>query len=160
MNFNVAVLLLFHVALFIATLVDIIKEISINKKVTLITYFKIYYFVFLITPPIFILLNFNSDLLVYYASKEILYYYSTFAIITMFYLVLCIFSSKKKINSVKSEYKYIIDGNSKYLLFVNVVFALVGFASLMLWTKAYGRPWDMIKYANKVRSGYIVDHNP
>ena len=46
MNFNVAVLLLFHVALFIATLVDIIKEISINKKVTLITYFKIYYFVF------------------------------------------------------------------------------------------------------------------
>lgn len=160
MNSNIAFLLLFHIALFIVALTDIIKEISINKKVILITYFKIYYFIFLIVPPIFILLNFNSDYLVYYNTREILYYYSTFFIIGMFYLFICIFSKKRKSSIADGEYKYSLDSSSKYMLFVNILFSMIGLISLLLWTKAYGRPWDMIKYANKVRSGYVVVNNP
>lgn len=42
----------------------------------------------------------------------------------------------------------------------SIIILIIGFISLLLWTKAYGSPFDIIPYAQFLRSGYSPIYNP
>ena len=160
-NFDIIFLVFLYVILSLLLIITIIKNIKEHKKITIYIFFLIYFLlVYGITPIVSILYIHIKDIInSYYFTKDVSYYYLLF-FITIIFLFLFLFfykllSKVNKKNLIKKE----INVQSNSFFITTLFISLLGIVSLVLWTKAYGKPWDIIKYANAIRSGYSPIYN-
>ena len=154
---KVIILIILYFLFSIPLLIHILNSINKEKKISLISFFKIYYLLYFGIIPIITILNLSDTKL--YFSMNIKYYYLSFFISTIFYILFHFFSKinfkNNKINNEKKE----INVDSDRFFYINLLISVIGFASLLLWTKAYGNPWNMIEYGNLIRSGNVPIFN-
>ena len=153
-NYDIILLVIAYLTFTICVMYRILKQIATDKKIKLMTFINLYYMIYYCIVPIFSIINIynNYEFNYYYLSFERKYYYIYFFISIIFYI--CINFIWKAIHKEnKKHLVYKIDIDTKKFLLITVLFTLIGGGALLLWTKAYGKPWDMIKYSTMVRSG-------
>ncbi len=137
-------------------------KINIDKKITIKSFFELYYLLVYGMVPIvsIIYINQNSYINYYFFTNNTSYYYYLFVISVIFYLLflaycyLLKYTKKMEKPNVK-----IIDVSSSKFFVSTIIISLIGIISIVMWTKVYGMPWDIIKYANIIRSGKSTIYN-
>lgn len=154
------ILIIIYSLFFAIILTGILKRIKREEKISIISFFEIYYMLFYIFVPTIVLVFFESiELKIPFFSYSRKYFYCALIFSIIFYIA---FSCSLKIKLKKRrcyEEKQLINTNSVNFLIANIIITFIGMISIYLWTKAYGKPWDIIKYASRIRSGHVVIYN-
>ena len=153
---DISLLVILYSIFGLFVLSNVYIEIKKNKKIELNTFFELYIFlVYSIAPIVSVLfINVNDLINSYYFTEKIGYYYLLYVITVIFYLIYYFFIKLFSKKEYYTKQKKTIDISSNSFFFVNILISVIGLVSLVLWTKAYGKPWDIIKYASAIRSGY------
>ncbi len=140
---------------------DFVRDINNDQKIKTFSYIKIFYFISYCVTPILSIIFYSPSTLSYkYISTNVKYFYLSYLISIVFYLLLkksYDLLKKVKVNDNKANYQLNI--NSTRFLMVSFMFLIIGSLSVYLWVKVYGYPFGMFKYASSIRSGIITIYN-
>lgn len=157
---NSTVLVVLYLILSVVILYGVFCRIKKHSFISLKSFFELYFFLVYGLTPIISLVSFQNpdNVHEFYFTMEPKYYYFLFAITVLFYAVYkfsaFFFEHRKSTNRLTTDKKTKwIDVSSNRFFFVTLILSLIGLISLFLWSKAFGFPWDVIKYANAIRSG-------
>lgn len=164
---NQIILIILYLILSIFMIYSIYSNIKKDKMICIHTFFEIYFLIIYGITPIIYISSFNSsnniESHMFLYTHNIKYYYWLFVATLIFYILYRIFFKLKikKRQSISSEKSNnIIDESTDKFFVSTVLISIIGLISLFLWTKVYGKPWDIIKYANVIRSGRSTIYNP
>lgn len=153
--------LLYLILFFIYTTLEIVI-IKKKKKLYTISFVRLLYaFIYGLVPSLALLTGYSDHVHLYYID------YSQDGVLTLFFWLMfsiigygCMnlgyiinFLPNRKIK--KADVKQV---NNLYI--AAVVTLLIGFISLLLWTKVFGSPFGILPYASEIRSGDTKIYNP
>lgn len=154
-SIDIIILSFAYIIFSIIIVIDIIIDINKFHKIKIFSFFKIFYLItYGITPLVSINVMKFDKYTINYITTEIKYYYISLLVSILFYIIfrICLyFFAKIKEKKIK---KYLIKIDSSRFYIISVIFMFIGAFSQYMWTKAYGYPFGIIKYANLIRSGY------
>lgn len=163
-NYDKSMLIFFYLILCLIIIIDILRNINKEHRISLLSYTKAYYFLIYGVIPIISIYYIGNETYgnVNYYTTESKYFYILLLLTWITYIMIAIAGRflKKIMDNGKQKGKYYINILSKNFIIINYILAIIGFIALMMWTKAYGMPWDIIKYANAARSGRSPIYNP
>lgn len=149
------IILCFIYAIFsISIIADIVRDINRFHKIRISNFFKIFYLItYGITPLVSVNIMRYDKYTINYITADAKYYYISLLFSIIFYLVfkLSLYFLTKR--NEKNKEKYIIDIGSGRFYIISMIFMIIGAFSQYMWTKVYGYPFGIIKYANLIRSG-------
>ena len=154
---------LLFVIYFLTSLISIIflyKKIRKNKKIEIIDFFNIYYIIVYFLVPIFSIFNNSVKFTTKYAdffSYDLKYHILSYFMALIFYLILNYTYKIVKISHRKSNE---VNINNKTFMIINIIFSIIGIVSYYLWSKIYGFPFGILKYADVLRDNNVVIDNP
>ena len=166
-KYNQIILIILYLNLSILMTYSIYSNIKKDKMICIHTFFEIYFLIIYGITPIIYISSFNSsnsmESHMFLYTYNIKYYYWLFVTTFLFYILYRVFLKlkiKKKQSISSKKGNNIIDESSDKFLVSTILISIIGLISLFLWTKVYGKPWDIIKYANVIRSGRSTIYNP
>ena len=157
-------LIILYVIFLCFILFNICLKIKKDKQIKIKTFFEVYYLIIYgLTPVISIIfINYNNTVNSFFYTRNVKYYYSLFFVTVIFYFIYHFFDRMQfSVGDMKNKCKEFkqIDTSSDRFFFVTILLSFIGLFSLILWTRAFGMPWDIIKYANVIRSGRSPIYN-
>lgn len=131
-----------------------------NGKLRIIDFFNIYYTLVYFIVPIFSFYNTSHTFMINYARY---FNYSTvYHLISFFYSIIFIHILNYIYNKATFKFRQEKEIKINIISFfsLNLFFTIVGFIAYYLWTKVYGFPFGIIKYADLLRDGTVIVNNP
>lgn len=149
------ILLIAYIFFLIIILITNIRKIRKDKKLSAIIFVNAYYFIIFVITPICVLLK-NEEIPYFIYSNNAKYYY--LSLISAFIGYICLnVGYKIKIDNNLENKKSV--HNSKNLILSGYIVLLIGWCSLIVWTKAFGSITGIFKYASLIRSGHGTIYN-
>ena len=136
------------------------KRIKSNKRIEIIDFFNLYYIIVYFFTPMFSFYNFSPKFTRYYLdffNYDLKYHVLSYVLALVFFIILNI--SYKKIKS-KTRITGEVRVDTSTFLALNITFSIIGIVSYYLWSKVYGFPFGIIKYADALRDNRRIMYNP
>ena len=154
------ILIVVYLILSILLIIYILKCKRKNKRLKIVDFFNIYFLLVYFIVPIFSYYNQSNKFLLHY-QKFIGYdikYHLISLTLAIIFIVIFNYTYNRIGFKVKKEKE--IEINSNYFFILNIFFSVVGIMAYYLWTKVYGFPFGILKYADILRDGKTVLNNP
>lgn len=159
---NKIILVLIYLIMLIISTLCLYLSFKKLKKIRIIDFFNIYYIIVYFLVPIFYLhsssLKFNIKYSIFLSYGFKYHLLSCFMSI-IFYVLINLFYKYIKVNiHSKKEEEIVI--NDKIFFSLNFLFSVIGIFSFYMWSKVYGFPFGIIKYADLLRDNKVIIDNP
>lgn len=157
---GVLIISIIYFTLFILYSIREVIFIHNKKEVKMVSFVRFMYAIIYGLVPLFV--HFH-----YYITGNIVarINYSTHGIVQIYFLILLSVIGYLSLNMgyvIKRKKKALSIGNVTLnnLPLAGLICFLVGFFSILIWTYVYGSPFEIIKYASLLRTGYSPVYNP
>ena len=163
-NTDKTLLVLLYAIFAFAIVLHVSLIVKRERRIGLNSFFEFYLFLVYGITPIVTLLSMDTlkEGNNYFFTDNSLYYYWLYFMSVLFYVFYRLTNyvlKRSRYKDKKNLSKWKIDITSNRFFVITMIISLIGILSLVLWTKAYGYPWDIIHYANAIRSGNSPIYN-
>ena len=157
----ISIIIIYILILCIIVLTKIIDIRKSKRKIKMIDFLDFYYIlIFFITPILCLIQIRNGTMSTYQRNLFMTTDARYFLIVLLLAIIGYIFIHLGyRIKIIGKGIKNIDVKNKKFFM-VSVLLMCIGTGALLLWTKAYGMPWDIFPYASQIRSGVVEIYNP
>lgn len=152
-------LYILYIILAIIIAIREVKRLKKNKKLSAMNFFMFFFLIIYCIVPISCLKTISEGNNLKYGYNDYFYEHYISYIFTIISYI-CVNIGYGILKNKQDYKKEIIDSKSTSFLVSSIIIVILGWISLILFTKAYGSIFGMFEYAAKVRDGIVVVNNP